>query len=51
MEEVQEVAKVREQEYLSLKKSYYDLQDMLDARKVIDERDVALQQKERTILD
>ena len=51
MEEVQEVAKVREQEYLSLKKSYYDLQDMLRMQeRQLDERDVALQQKERTIL-
>ena len=39
MEEVQEVAKVREQEYLSLKKSYYDLQDMLRMQeRQLDER-------------
>ena len=51
MDEVQEVAKVREQEYLSLKKSYYDLQDMLRMQeRQLDERDVSLQQKERTIL-
>ena len=51
MEEVQEIAAERDEEYNQLKTAYHNLQDTVKQyERQLNERDVSLQQKERAIL-